>query len=77
MAKITRLSDVSADRRKPFGVKSALRECLCIPACVLLVLASPLAVMGFGIMYLSSRVVFSLTGKYPLNLSLHLGAPAE
>lgn len=77
MAKITRLSDVSADRHKPFGVKSALRECLCIPACVLLVLASPLAVMGFGIMYLASRVVFSLTGKYPLNLSLHLGAPAE
>ena len=77
MAKIPRLSDVSADRRKPFGVKSALRECLCIPACVLLVLASPLAVMGFGIMYLASRVVFSLTGKYPLNLSLHLGAPAE
>ena len=61
MAKITRLSDVSADRRKPFGVKSALRECLCIPACILLVLASPLAVMGFGIMYLASRVVFSLT----------------
>lgn len=77
MTKITRLSDVSADKRKPFGVKSALRECLCIPACVLLVLASPLAVVGFGVMYLSSRLVFSLTGKYPLNLSLRLGAPAE
>lgn len=77
MAKITRLSEVSAERRKPFGVRSALRECVCLLACALLVLAVPLAVVGFGIIYLTSRLVFSLTGKYPVNLSLHLGAPAE
>lgn len=77
MAKITRLSEVSAERRKPFGVRAALRECVCLPACALLVLAVPLAVVGFGIIYLTSRLVFSLTGKYPVNLSLHLGAPAE
>lgn len=77
MAKITRLSEVSAERRKPFGVRSTLRECVCLLACALLVLAVPLAVVGFGIIYLTSRLVFSLTGKYPVNLSLHLGAPAE
>lgn len=77
MARITRLSDVSAVKRKPFDVKSALRECLCIPACIVLVLASPLAILGFGIMYLASRAVFRLTGKYSLNLTLHPGAFAK
>ncbi len=77
MAKITRLSDVATDNFKPRGLKSAFKECLCIPACVALAAALPLAIVGFGIIYLSSRLVFSLTGKYPLNLSLHLGNSAD
>jgi hypothetical protein len=77
VARITHLFGETTLNPKPFGVKFALRECVSALSCFVLVAAVPVAFVGFSVIYLTSRLVHKLTGKYPVNVTLRLGEDAE
>jgi hypothetical protein len=77
VARITHLFGETTLNPRPFGVKFALTECVSAISCFVLVAAVPVAFIGFSVIYLASRLVYRLTGKYPVNVTLRLGADAE
>ncbi len=77
MAKIIQLFGESREKSKPWDVRRALKTCLFMPAAFLFVFSLPFAAIGLGSIYLASRLIYRITGEYPVNVSFRLGEFAD